>query len=292
MWSSFRTQVPGKWVLSGEHAVLSGATAIALPHPEFKLLLDFQATRDQELRIVPEDAREVIRELLLSLQDEQNLEGYSFLLPTGVLRLESTIPIGAGLGSSAALCVALTRWMAEPMRLSQDQWFEFAKRLEHRFHGKSSGMDIAVTSAKEPVSFSIARGAQTLGIRRIPAFTFHDTGLRARTSECVLRVERFREANPFLALKTDERMSAASCCALEGLSLYDRGEFQGGLNQIVKAMKEAQECFYSWELIPGAVQRLEKELLGKGALAVKLTGAGGGGFLVALWPAANSEKRS
>ena len=39
---------------------------------------------------------------------------FHFKNPRGVLRIESTIPFGAGLGSSAALSVAVTRWMAEP----------------------------------------------------------------------------------------------------------------------------------------------------------------------------------
>ena len=39
--SDFSTRIPGKWVLAGEHSVLRGASAIALPHPEFSLAFDF-----------------------------------------------------------------------------------------------------------------------------------------------------------------------------------------------------------------------------------------------------------
>jgi mevalonate kinase len=143
-------------------------------------------------------------------------------------------------------------------------------------------MDVATVLAGEPISFSMEKGARPLGIRRLPKFTFHDTGLRARTSECVLKVEKFREENPIVSLKTDERMSLAARNAMEGLALFDRGE--GGLGLLSDAMKRAQECFYEWQLVPGEARRMEDELVRQGALAAKLTGAGGGGFVVALWP--------
>jgi mevalonate kinase len=52
---------------------------------------------------------------------------------------------------------------------------------------------------------------------------------------------------------------------------------------IARSMKRAQECFATWQLIPGDAYRLAQDLERQGALAVKITGAGGGGFLVALW---------
>ena len=38
----FQTTFPAKWVLTGEHAVLRGVIAIALPHPRFHLRLRFE----------------------------------------------------------------------------------------------------------------------------------------------------------------------------------------------------------------------------------------------------------
>jgi mevalonate kinase len=170
----------------------------------------------------------------------------------------------------------MTRWLAEPLSLPREKWLEYATRLEHRFHGRSSGMDVAVISAGEPISFSMERGARVIEVREVPRFTFHDTGLRCRTSECVLRVEKFREERPMVAMKVDEAMGQASRNALEGLIRGDRA-------LIARAMHEAQECFYAWELVPGEAKRIQEDLLHQGALAAKLTGAGGGGMVVALW---------
>jgi mevalonate kinase len=287
MWNSFETTAPGKWVLAGEHAVLRGASAVALPHPEFNLKLRFTpATRDsggKTLQVVPASAQGVVDDVLQSLDDQWREEERSFLRPAGKLEVISTIPIGAGLGSSAALCVALTRWFGEPLRIAADAHFEFATQLEHRFHGRSSGMDVAAIISAEPISFMRGQRPKTLGVKRIPKFTFHDTGLRARTSDCVLKVENFREESPTLAMKVDEQMGTASRLAMEGLIAFDSGQRETGLRVLAQAMKQAQDCFYAWELVPGAGKKIEEDLLAQGALATKITGAGGGGMVVALW---------
>jgi mevalonate kinase len=283
IWPSFQTRVPGKWVLAGEHAVLRGATAIALPHPVFKLSFSFEPRRGAGLVIEPEPAVSVMTEILQSISDEWHERGLSFQKPEGILRIESTIPFGAGLGSSAALSVAVTRWLSESLSIAENDHFEFAKNLEHRFHGRSSGMDVAAVLANEPISFVINRGYRALGVKKLPRFTFHDTNERARTSDCIIRVKVLQEESPSLAMKIDEQMSHAARLAMEGLVLFDGAQTKTALQKLAEAMKIAQECFYSWGLVPSAAKRLEEELLEKGALATKITGAGGGGMIVALW---------
>jgi mevalonate kinase len=275
IWLPFETEVPAKWVLTGEHSVLYGATAVALPHPDLRMALHFSPDEEGVLRIEPAGAQSVIRDLLTSIPG----------LPTlsGSLLIESTIPVGAGLGSSAALCVALTQWLAGPLGIARSECAAFATRLEDRFHGQSSGMDVAVISAETPIAYVRTDGARPLGITHLPHFTFHDTGLRARTSDCVSKVEKFRMEHPYEASRADERMSAASLEAIDGLRLYDKGDAEGGLTRIAHAMNAAQQCFEQWELVPDEASLVLKTVLHQGARAAKLTGAGGGGMVVALW---------
>ncbi len=284
-WTPFQTRVRGKWVLAGEHAVLRGGSAIALPHPEFALELEFKPlAQSASLEVIPESAQPVIQEILATVLDQE------IAAPTGRLEIRSSIPIGAGLGSSAALCVAVGRWLSPILGLSTPSSLqEFATRLEHRFHGRSSGMDVAAIVAGEPISFIMkdGSGAIPLGVQKQPRFTFHDTGLRARTSDCVAKVEKLREKDPVLAEKLDRQMSAASQLALDGLVRYgsqsSSKEAKEALEMIASAMRHAQECFYAWQLIPAEAKKLQAELLAKGALATKVTGAGDGGMIVALW---------
>ncbi len=52
----------------------------------------------------------------------------------GTLLLESSIPVGAGMGASAALCVALTRWLGYlKLRQEESEYYEFARNLENLF---------------------------------------------------------------------------------------------------------------------------------------------------------------
>ena len=52
---------------------------------------------------------------------------------------------------------------------------------------------------------------------------------------------------------------------------------------VARAMTLGQECYEQWGLVPEEADQIIKKLKSEGALAVKMTGAGDGGFVVALW---------
>lgn len=291
-FQDFSISVPGKWVLAGEHSVLRGVHAIALPHPEYRLRLNFSPESEPLLRTVPTEARLLAEGLIEAVYKSVGKARTPDL--RGVLRIESTIPYGAGLGSSAALCVAIVRWLSQPLGIKSREIREIATRLEDRFHGKSSGMDVAVASEGVPIQFRVSEtGVQCtpLSLKRFPKFTFHDTGLRKKTSECITRVDRFRMERPKAGALCDEKMKQASELSLEGLRLYSDGRGSDGPSSadakayefLEKAMQLGQECFKEWDLVPEIAQEIEQRLYSEGARGVKMTGAGGGGFLVALW---------
>jgi mevalonate kinase len=271
---SFHVRVPAKWVLSGEHSVLRGAQAIALPHPSFSLTLDFSPGGDG-LSIFPDEASHILNRVLSRIEGAGEMRGK--------IRLESDIPIGAGLGSSAALCVALTRWVQSWSPETVRDPLEFARSLEDSFHGKSSGMDVAVILANEPVAFRMGEVGRPLRIRKIPKFTFHDTGVRAMTRDCIEKVQAFRAADPRRGGELDQTMSSASLMALEALQAFDSGHEVLALPALASAVSRAHGCFEAWGLVPVQASEIIQDLMSKGALACKLTGAGGGGMVVALW---------
>ena len=51
----------------------------------------------------------------------------------------------------------------------------------------------------------------------------------------------------------------------------------------IKTIKKSNHCFEQWGLVTESVRKHEKILLDSGALAVKLTGSGGGGYVLSLW---------
>jgi mevalonate kinase len=281
---SFEVRVPGKWVLAGEHSVLRGGRALALPHPEVGLSLQFQPQVWEGLSVVPPRLEDWVLKLLDREEERARKQGRRFTRPRGSVIVESTIPFGAGMGSSAALSVAVARWLQEESRLEDSEIFSFARALEDEFHGKSSGMDVAAVLGGTPLLFSMKTGAEPLGLTRLPRFRFHDTGLRAATRDCVQKVLALGETQPEVARALDERMAEAVSLAEEGLRAFE-GHPEAGLSPLIASMALSQSCFEGWGLVPASVQDQIKKLKESGALAVRLTGAGGGGFLVELLPA-------
>lgn len=264
----FESSIPGKWVVAGEHAVLRGAQAVSVPLTQYHLKIKFSSDLSGKLRTQPSEIQTLITDLIE--------RGHANHKISGELTLESTIPQGAGLGSSAALCVGIAQLIHRQLQLSSADLFYTARVLENHFHGESSGMDIATVLSEGPILYSKREGMRPIQTRFKPQVTFHDTGLRSSTRDCISKVENFNLSHSEKGQKLDEQMNGASQAALQAFEDYD-------LSKLVLAFERAHSCFEEWGLIPHSVQELRKKLLKEGALAVKLTGAGGGGFLVALW---------
>lgn len=276
---SITIEVPGKWVLAGEHSVLLGKPAISLPLKDQTLKLHFKPDESSdELTIFPPDFEKDIRILIEIASKKLDVSPPK----SGALTIESTIPYGAGLGSSAAMSVAITRWLGGE-ELPTSRVIEVATRLEDHFHGKSSGMDVATAATNEPIRYIKSAGPFPLEVDRLPRFSFHDTGLRSKTRDCIELVSLFREARKETSRHYDDLMEQAASQGELGLIRFNEGEVGRGLELIADAMDLTNQCFEAWNLVPDHVKDIQRLLRQQGALAVKLTGAGKGGFLVALW---------
>lgn len=287
---TFSVRVPGKWVLAGEHSVLRGKPALALPHPTDALTLHFTPAESSLDRAIGFEVQSEIPGL------SAWLESLGWELPHGILRVESTIPVGAGLGSSAALSVALARFHAwiekREAQTPEPTISNEARSLENHFHGTSSGMDIAAVMARGPILFQrvtspTAEAPFRVQITPLGAFelpvTFHDTGLRSSTRAAVAQVEAFGAREPRAQAALDDQMEQAVLKGQEGALALARGDSRGLLN-LREAFELSMECYRIWGLLPPEVVAQARHLVAQGALAARLTGAGSGGMLVALWP--------
>jgi mevalonate kinase len=144
-------------------------------------------------------------------------------------------------------------------------------------------MDVAVIATGKPVRFLRGELPKVIRITRLPRFTFHDTGLRSQTLECVKKVQSLGQSSPEVGAEIDRRMARSSLQIADALQLYDHDRSGRAIKQIAEGMYLAQKCFEDWGLVPDSVKGLIAELQSQGALAAKLTGAGAGGMVVALW---------
>jgi mevalonate kinase len=283
--SEFAIELPAKWVLTGEHSVLRGRTAVALPFQRYSLKLSY---REQgNFSITPNPFQSQIRKLIERALDFLGIRENAF--SSGEVEISSSIPIGAGLGSSAALCVAIARLVLWKTRGDLSRWVALATHLEDFFHGKSSGMDVNVIIHGAPVCFSLTDGAQPLEtLRAMPAFEWYDSGVRGSTRDCIERVLHWQKQNPHLKDSLDDRMHEAGILARSGMEVYQSDQ-RAGQAKIKLAMELAQDCFEQWGLVTPELLTQKFDLLRQGALAVKLTGAGLGGFWIALWPSSGAQ---
>src|SRR5262249_13957619 len=144
LFDSYEVRIPSKWVLAGEHAVLRGHPAVVIPCSQYSLDWRFLPSEEGRLEIEAESALSAALEEILPESR-----------PAGQLKIRSSIPVSAGLGSSAALCVGMVRWLGHLHRTTPEdreltEW-QRATGLEDRFHGNSSGMDVAAILADGPI---------------------------------------------------------------------------------------------------------------------------------------------
>lgn len=278
---SVTIDVPGKAILFGEHFVVYGARALALGvNPGVSVTWE-RASAGHELHIPQWD-------LALRADNEGNelqqafaalLDALGFDVPPLRIAAAMHLPSGSGLGSSASLGIAtlIACEEAAGVFLSREERVAAGFSWERVFHGNPSGFDHATAIYGGLVSYQ--RHAQ-------PALTPHHctTTLQlviaqvqpgASTRRMVEGVATWREANAdtFAALlrEADQRFERA-LQAIERANLSVLGQLMDDNHRAL------QQIGVSTPALDVAVQRAREV----GALGAKLTGAGGGGCMIAL----------
>lgn len=281
MAKAIQLRVPGKWVLSGEHAVLRGGSAIVSPVPKLALDLTYQSTNEMLTAQFSGESADAIgaifwRILELALQI---LPGEQAAI-RGRLELHNSLPIGAGLGFSAALSVAFARWLSVIERLDSVHIFSFARALEDQFHGESSGLDIAGCLASKPVLYQSGQAVMPLVMRWQPRWVLTRIESPSVTAHCIKRVADLRSKNPQRGDEIDARMVDSVVQATQALSAENAAQ---GLPALCAAIAQAKTCFLDWGLVSAQMAEHMAWIEKQGAVAVKPTGAGLGGHVLSMW---------
>ena len=267
---------PAKLLLLGEHTVLHGGEALALPLPRFAAQWT-DASPGPDAPFVAWAAYAAAGE---GLGEWFDVGAFAGAAPR--LSVASTIPQDYGLGSSGALAALVYRRFARPTQATDDLAGLRARlgALESFFHGKSSGLDPLVCYLERPVLVGADATVSTLpgpGLRDFGGRWFLlDARVPKAGREAIARFgESCRDEN----FRRDYLRPALSLTAdLIRMSIAD-GDDAVAFRQNLRRLSGLQLAHLSW-LIPAHIQRVWRELHTDDRAYLKLCGAGGGGYFL------------
>lgn len=267
-------EAPGKVIVSGEHFVVHGAEAVAAA---IERKVRAEATRSDRLLLSAPvsgplalgPARKVVESLYASMGAE----------PRVSISVSSTLAPGAGLGSSAAAMVAvagaasaLEGWGLEGMRLA-----EAGLVGERLVHGNPSGIDTAASAMGGVIAFRRGEPPRALRLGSPLALLVVYSGARRSTGALIKRVGEERASHPSLFGGLCEGASMVSGLCEDALG-------DGDARALGLLMTYSHAVLGRVGASTAALDGLVDLCLSLGCLGAKLTGAGGGGSVLAVPP--------
>ncbi len=265
----------GKIILLGEHGVVYGRHALAVPIPDAVSVSVSPSTRLSH--DLPEEYVERILEELGVMDRGWRID------------VVSELPIGKGLGSSAAIAVAMARAFNSELDLGLDdiRINSIAFASEQLAHGTPSGIDNTLSTFAKPMLFRNDGKLEfeTIDIDEMPPLVIAWGDETGRTSEQVTDVRERRDRAPQHFDALFDKMDAL---ARDGAERLRNGQYE----ELGLLMNLCQGLLNGIGVSTPALERMIALARASGAAGAKLTGAGGGGSIVALCPGKVSEVRT
>jgi mevalonate kinase len=294
--NGLKASAPGKIILFGEHFVVYGEPAVVMAidkrayasakiRGDNKIYIDnfkdlevsgyFEknkftlehGSQDAEMKLLP---------IKTAIQKVLELSGKTVGLD---LKIDCDIPVGAGLGSSAAVVAATAKAVdcLLDVALSEEDIFNITLESERIVHGNPSGIDPMVTTYGGVLLFRKGKGFKRIDVKEDIPLVIGDTGIKHATSELISLVRQNREKYPQIInpiIKASGEIALDAVKALEKHDLHALGELMNINHALLYAVGVSNE----------SLEKLVYATRTTGSYGAKLTGAGGGGCIIALSP--------
>jgi mevalonate kinase len=286
-----QASAPGKIILFGEHAVVYGRPALAIPVTQVHADVDVSESARKgvwidapgvnlhaELNMLPSDhpVASVINNLFFLLRVSP--------FPDLEIQITSTIPVASGLGSGAAVTVALTRAVSAHLHASMtdEEVNAFTYEIEKLHHGTPSGIDNTVVTYARPVYFIKGQPIETFEAGQPFTIVIADTGISAPTKESVGDVRRL--------WMNDKSRWETVFDKIGEISFTARRAIEAGKPELLgELMNENHALLQKLTISSPELDRLVEAAHNAGALGAKLSGGGRGGNMIALVESEKAE---
>jgi mevalonate kinase len=286
-----KASAPGKIILFGEHSVVYGRPALAVPVTQIHAEADVSASSRTGIWIEAPDID--LHAELNTLSSDHPLASiiHNLFFKFGIdpfpslnIKIKSSIPVASGLGSGAAVSVALIRACSGHLgqRMTDEEVSAFAYEIEKLHHGTPSGIDNTVITYAKPVYFIKGQPISTFKIGRAFMIAIGDTGISAPTKESVLDVRKLWEADP---AKWEGVFDQLGHIARRARAVIENGNWQG----LGELMDQNHKLLQEMTVSSPELDQLVKVARKAGALGAKLSGGGRGGNVIAVVEPENAE---
>lgn len=274
----------GKIILFGEHAVVHGQPAIAVPLTSIRAEAEIYLGNGEFRIVLPEVHREF--RFLRPEEGSENglvvtarlvLEKLGQPVPNMTISLKSTIPQKSGFGSGAAVSAAIGRALSAAlgMPLSDDELNGIVYEVEKMHHGTPSGIDNTVICYEKPIYFVRNQPIEFITIARpihlLVANLPHSTPTKVTVSD----VRFLYEKHPRRVERIFNRIGYISREAREAIET-------GDVEALGPMMNENHRLLKRLTVSDDLMDRLCRLALRAGARGAKLSGGGRGGNIIVL----------